>query len=124
MFEHRRDNTTELERAAGTQKSGGLTRKAISRRLKRLEDRYIPRETGESRRIRELLRQARERSERTSGKPLSGTRCCRLTITRIPGLSVRVRADICSHAIHGQDAEAVRRWEEYLHRNRPAKSEN
>ena len=62
MFEHRRDNTTELERAAGTQKSGGLTRKAISRRLKRLEDRYIPRETGESRRIRELLRQARERA--------------------------------------------------------------
>jgi hypothetical protein len=28
------------------------------------------------------------------------------------------------HAIHGQDDEAVRRWEEYLQRNRPAKPEN
>ncbi len=33
-------------------------------------------------------------------------------------------ADIYSHAIHGQDDEAVRRWEEYQKRNRPAKPKN
>src|ERR1019366_3555210 len=38
--------------------------------------------------------------------------------------SMRVTADIYSHAIHGQDDEAVRRWEEYQQRNRPAKPEN
>jgi hypothetical protein len=43
--------------------------KAISRRLKRLEDRFIPRETEESRRIRELLRQARERAAKYAGQP-------------------------------------------------------
>ena len=36
--------------------------KAIARRLMRLEDRFVPRETEESRRIREKLRQARERA--------------------------------------------------------------
>jgi hypothetical protein len=37
---------------------------------------------------------------------------------------VRVIADIYSHAIHGQDDEAVRRWEEYQKRNRPPRPEN
>jgi integrase len=46
-------------------------------------------------------------------------------VSQRPGhSSVRVTADIYSHAIHGQDDEAVRRWEEYVQRNRPAKPEN
>jgi integrase len=40
---------------------------------------------------------------------------------RLGHSSVRVTADIYSHAIHGQDDEAVRTWEEYQRRNRPAK---
>ncbi len=43
---------------------------------------------------------------------------------RLGHSSVRVTADIYSHAIHGQDDEAVRRWEEYQKRNRPPKPEN
>ena len=43
---------------------------------------------------------------------------------RLGHSSVRVTADIYSHAIHGQDDEAVRRWEEYQQRNRPAEPEN
>jgi integrase len=43
---------------------------------------------------------------------------------RLGHSSVRVTADIYSHAIHGQDDEAVRRWEEYQQRNRPTKPEN
>ena len=43
---------------------------------------------------------------------------------RLGHSSVRMTADIYSHAIHGQDDEAVRRWEEYQQRNRPAKPEN
>ena len=39
---------------------------------------------------------------------------------RLGHSSVRVTADIYSHAIHGQDDEAVRRWEEYHQRNRPS----
>jgi integrase len=39
---------------------------------------------------------------------------------RLGHSSVRVTADIYSHAIHGQDDEAVRRWEEYQQRNRSA----
>ena len=38
---------------------------------------------------------------------------------RLGHSSVRVTADIYSHAIHGQDDEAARRWEEYHQRNRP-----
>jgi hypothetical protein len=41
--------------------------KAIERRLARLEDRFVPRETEESRHIRELLRQARERAAKDTG---------------------------------------------------------
>ena len=40
---------------------------------------------------------------------------------RLGHSSVRVTADIYSHAIHGQDDEAVRLWEEYQKRNRPDK---
>ena len=43
--------------------------KAIVRRLMRLEDRFVPRETEESRRIREKLRQARERAAKDTGQP-------------------------------------------------------
>ena len=43
---------------------------------------------------------------------------------RLGHSSVRVTADIYSHAMHGQDDEAVRRWEEYQQRNRPAKPQN
>ena len=39
---------------------------------------------------------------------------------RVGHSSVRVTADIYSHAIHGQDDEATRRWEECRRRNRPA----
>lgn len=42
---------------------------------------------------------------------------------RLGHSSIRVTADIYSHAMHGQDDEAVRRWEEYQQRNRPAKPE-
>ena len=38
---------------------------------------------------------------------------------RLGHSSVRVTADTYSHAIHGQDDEAARRWEEYHARNRP-----
>ena len=37
---------------------------------------------------------------------------------------MRVTADVYSHAINGQDDEAVRKWKEYQQRNRPAKPEN
>jgi integrase len=39
---------------------------------------------------------------------------------RLGHSSVRVTADIYSHAIHGQDDEAARRWEEYRQRGRPS----
>jgi hypothetical protein len=37
---------------------------------------------------------------------------------------VRTTADIYAHVIHGQDDEAVQKWEEYQERNRPTKAEN
>jgi hypothetical protein len=43
--------------------------KTIARRLMRLEDRFVPRETEESRRICELLRQARQRAAKDIGQP-------------------------------------------------------
>jgi integrase len=42
---------------------------------------------------------------------------------RLGHSSVRMTADIYSHAIHGQDDEAVRRWEAYQQQRRPAKPE-
>jgi len=38
---------------------------------------------------------------------------------RLGHSSVRVTADVYAHAIHGQDDEAVRRWEEFQRKNRP-----
>jgi len=35
-----------------------------------------------------------------------------------------VTADIYSHAIHGQDDDAARRWEKYRQRNRPRQTAN
>jgi len=32
--------------------------------------------------------------------------------------SVRTTADIYAHAIHGEDDEAIKKWEEYQERNR------
>ncbi len=43
---------------------------------------------------------------------------------RLGHSSVRTTADIYAHAIHGQDDEAIQKWEEYQERNRPAKAEN
>jgi hypothetical protein len=40
---------------------------------------------------------------------------------RLGHSSVRVTADIYSQAIHGQDDEAARRWEEYRQRSRPSR---
>lgn len=65
-----------------------------------------------------LLRHTLASQMLDSGVPLS------VVSQRLGHSSVRVTADIYSHAIHGQDDEAVRRWEEYPQRNRPAKPEN
>jgi integrase len=47
--------------------------------------------------------------------------------TRLGHSSVRVTADVYAHSIHGQDDEAVRRWEEFQRKNRdiqqPAKGQ-
>jgi integrase len=43
---------------------------------------------------------------------------------RLGHSSVRTTADIYVHEIHGQDDEAVQKWEEYQERNRPKKFEN
>lgn len=42
---------------------------------------------------------------------------------RLGHSSVRTTADIYAHAIHGQDDEAVQRWEEYQEQNRVAKGD-
>jgi len=65
-----------------------------------------------------LLRHTMASQMLDSGVPLP------VVSQRLGHSSVRVTADIYSHAIHGQDDEAVRRWEEYQQRNRPAKPEN
>jgi integrase len=41
---------------------------------------------------------------------------------RLGHSSVRVTADIYAHAIHGDDDQAVRRWEEFQRKNRPEQS--
>jgi integrase len=43
---------------------------------------------------------------------------------RLGHSSVRMTADVYSHAIHRQDDEAVRRWEAYQQQRRPAKPES
>ena len=65
-----------------------------------------------------LLRHTLASQMLDSGVPLT------VVSQRLGHSSVRVTADIYSHAMHGQDDEAVRRWEEYQQRNRPAKPEN
>ena len=65
-----------------------------------------------------LLRHTLASQMLDSGVPLS------VVSQRLGHSSMRVTADIYSHAIHGQDDEAVRRWEEYQQRNRPAKPGN
>jgi integrase len=65
-----------------------------------------------------LLRHTLASQMLDSGVPLT------VVSQRLGHSSVRVTADIYSHAIHGQDDEAVRRWEEYQRQNRPIKPEN
>jgi integrase len=65
-----------------------------------------------------LLRHSHESHMLASGVPLP------VVSQRLGHSSVRTTADIYSHAIHGQDDEAVRKWEEYQERNRPTKAEN
>jgi integrase len=65
-----------------------------------------------------LLRHTMASQMLDSGVPLP------VVSRRLGHSSVRVTADIYSHAIHGQDDEAVRRWEEYQQRNRPPKPDN
>jgi integrase len=43
---------------------------------------------------------------------------------RLGHSSVRTTADIYVHVISGQDDEAIKKWEEYQERNRPAKSDH
>jgi integrase len=64
-----------------------------------------------------LLRHTLASQMLDSGVPLA------VVSKRLGHSSVRVTADIYSHAIHGQDDEAVRQLEEYQRRNRPAKPE-
>jgi integrase len=64
------------------------------------------------------MRQTMASQMLASGVPLS------VVSQRLGHSSVRVTADVYSHAINGQDDEAVRKWEEYQQRNRPAKPEN
>jgi hypothetical protein len=43
---------------------------------------------------------------------------------RLEHFSVRTTSDIYAHTMHGQDDEAVKKWEEYQQRNRPKKPES
>jgi integrase len=78
---------------------------ALFRRLK------IPKPKGASL---HLLRHSHGSHMLANGVPLPAVSA------RLGHSSVRVTADIYAHAIHGQDDEAVRRWEEYQQKNRPA----
>ncbi len=81
---------------------------ALFRRLK------IPKPKGASL---HLLRHAMASQMLAAGAPLPAVSA------RLGHSSIRTTAEIYSHAIHGQDDEATRKWEEYRQRNRPAKSE-
>ena len=48
---------------------------------------------------------------------------CRCVSKRLGHSSVSTTANIYAHVIHGQDDEAVKKWEEYQERNRPLKLE-
>jgi integrase len=65
-----------------------------------------------------LLRHTLASQMLDSGVPLSAVS------KRLGHSSIRVTADTYSHAIHGQDDDAVRRWEAYQQRQRQAKPEN
>jgi|SRR5579871_311079 len=82
---------------------------AVSALFKRLK---IPKPKGAAL---HLLRHTLASQMLDSGVPLP------VVSKRLGHSSVRVTADIYSHAIHGQDDEAVRQWEEYQQRNRSAK---
>jgi hypothetical protein len=41
-------------------------------------------------------------------------------LCRMGHSSVRVTADVYAHAIHGQDDEAVAKWQEFQQKDRPA----
>jgi integrase len=84
----------------------------VSALFKRLK---IPKPKGGSL---HLLRHTLASQMLDSGVPLP------VVSQRLGHSSVRVTADIYSHAMHDQDDDAVRRWEEYQQRNRLAKSEN
>ncbi|MCC6366888.1 MAG: site-specific integrase [Bryobacterales bacterium] len=87
--------------------SVSATVSALFRRLK------IPKPKGASL---HLLRHSHGSHMLANGVPLP------VVSERLGHSSVRVTADIYSHAIHGQDDEAVRKWEEYQQRNRPGAS--
>jgi integrase len=78
---------------------------ALFRRLK------IPKPKGASL---HLLRHSHGSHLLANGVPLP------VVSERLGHSSVRVTADVYSHAINGQDDEAVRKWEEFQQRNRAA----
>lgn len=80
----------------------------VSALFKRLK---IPKPKGGSL---HLLRHTLASQMLDSGVPLP------VVSARLGHSSIRTTAEIYSHAIHGQDDEATRKWEEYQRRNRPA----
>lgn len=84
---------------------------AVSALFKRLK---IPKPKGASL---HLLRHTLASQMLDSGVPLP------VVSKRLGHASIRTTAEIYSHAIHGEDDEATRRWEDYQRRNRPAQSE-
>jgi integrase len=83
----------------------------VSALFKRLK---IPKPTGASL---HLLRHSHGSHMLANGVPLP------VVSQRLGHSSVRTTADIYAHAIHGQDDEAVKKWEEYQEQHRPAKPE-
>jgi integrase len=79
---------------------------SVSALFKRLR---IPKPKGSSL---HLLRHSHGSHMLANGVPLP------VVSQRLGHSSVRTTADIYAHAIHGQDDEAVRKWEEYQERNR------
>jgi hypothetical protein len=82
----------------------------ISARFKRLK---IPKPKGASL---HLLRHTLASQMLDGGVPLP------VVSARLGHSSIRTTAEIYSHAQHGQDDEATKRWEEYQQRNRGASS--
>jgi integrase len=80
---------------------------AVSALFKRLK---IPKPKGAAL---HLLRHSHGSHMLANGVPLP------VVSARLGHSSVRVTAEVYAHAIHGQDDEAVRSWEEFQQRNRP-----